>query len=999
MGTSGRLRRQFPGPAIAIAHDRVSDSFFRKMLVQLLVSLDVNTSIECWPVVSKAQTQTTEIRDTVHPKFVTEMLTGILRAIGKPCDVKCIHKRTRDDVLWDNALKPWRRSSFWLLLRVALQTSLVVDEDNHQDYKAFMVFFMAHLLRVALQQVASSEVLFLMAAKISRRTLKLGLGDQQPGMQFIDEVVASAHQELSKRWCSIEQNPDPLALRHAWNTARLAFSRDTRLSLLNLQPYMDRIGFRQDLPSDTNKFKPNHPPRIDWTGGCPRLDCLKPGNAYSVRLSLLDLDLWVQKGLDKWLTINLMSSTTCTLLAELIQEYTKTAIGVYAGNPEDTSLMLLTTMDLWVALDKCATHHYPLLLKYEPGFSQSLFNPLLLPKLAQMERLRHIEQYIQQRRETSTYRSSLVFQECNKTESFSVRYFEQSQTLQMLRRDLEIDATNQRTEKKAELERLTNQYRQLIRRSAILAHDNNYTYWDAGRQEYISQHSNSTCQKCQLEREANSLAITVHEWPLPYIELEARSAVFELDIPVALAMWRDITFTLLEDVFSPRTAMASFDSSIYPLRNFDGLRGFVRTKTSRLQLASESKSFVVAHYRSKKISQATRENVCVQNGLHYSIYDTQSKQWTTNLLDRCNVSQVCTFRLPSPGFYNTLQYALNGTTHTSNEALANQADCPRDLNLHEFYAFVTLRSGYRLQWRNIARELTARILNFSHEETYMLIIQASWQAGCRGAKSVRDSHVDLIEEEFGLSLLTALDIALQAVKSNWQGATALRTFVVLAARLLSLSPHIKVHEHCYLFLKAARLVSLQWTRELVQLLHNRQDEEELKMLNMRALEMSLICHSTYDDDPEHFSELLQSNENVAIIIECCIIIHDHCPAITDHLAGNVKALLRRFERSSHMLEVVLRPKVLQYQGGIDLAIQRVWAGYRPGCSWTPEFEPNERLLTSQTSADGGFSSMCVQYNVLDGSLLVNGSSLTRLPQSYELHATYKRIFRDVSESP
>ena len=103
-------------------------------------------------------------------------------------------------------------------------------------------------------------------------------------------------------------------------------------------------------------------------------------------------------------------------------------------------------------------------------------------------------------------------------------------------------------------------------------------------------------------------------------------------------------------------------------------------------------------------------------------------QWTTELLNRCDVRRLCTFQLP-PGSYRTLQYALDGTTHTSNEVFAMQVECPKGLNLHEFYAFAALRSGDRLQWRNIARELVARVLNFSHEETYMLVVQTAWQVG------------------------------------------------------------------------------------------------------------------------------------------------------------------------------------------------------------------------------------------------------------------------------
>ena len=100
MATKGRLKRCFPGPAIAISQERMADPFFREELVQLLTRLDVDTPQEAWLVVSKAQSQFIEVRDTVHPKFITEMLTGILRGIGQPLDVLRIYKRTRDDVLW-----------------------------------------------------------------------------------------------------------------------------------------------------------------------------------------------------------------------------------------------------------------------------------------------------------------------------------------------------------------------------------------------------------------------------------------------------------------------------------------------------------------------------------------------------------------------------------------------------------------------------------------------------------------------------------------------------------------------------------------------------------------------------------------------------------------------------------------------------------------------------------------------------------------------------------
>lgn len=106
VAAKGRLRRYFPGPAITLGHERMAEPSFREALAQLLARLDIDTPIESVPVVSKACSHTPEIRDTVHPKFVTEILTGILRGMGQPADVSRIHKRTHDDVLWKDALKP-----------------------------------------------------------------------------------------------------------------------------------------------------------------------------------------------------------------------------------------------------------------------------------------------------------------------------------------------------------------------------------------------------------------------------------------------------------------------------------------------------------------------------------------------------------------------------------------------------------------------------------------------------------------------------------------------------------------------------------------------------------------------------------------------------------------------------------------------------------------------------------------------------------------------------
>jgi len=253
--------------------------------------------------------------------------------------------------------------------------------------------------------------------------------------------------------------------------------------------------------------------------------------------------------------------------------------------------------------------------------------------------------------------------------------------------------------------------------------------------------------------------------------------------------------------------------------------------------------------------------------------------------------------------------------------------------MHEFYAFGTLRSGHRLQWRNIARELTARILNFNCYEIYALIVQAAWQVGPSCKRQVcQESHADLDEIKFGRSLLLALDDALETIEGNWQGVSAARTFIALATRLLSLSPCEGVREGCFRFLRRARAISLRWTREVGRKLQEVQKEEELRDLNARTLEMALTCHGTFDVDSHHLRDLLERDEDIAVVTECSIIIHDRCPMMLEDRPALISSLVHRYRRLSCVLEPLLRQRILEARNGLDRTIGRLWARYVSGSS-------------------------------------------------------------------
>jgi hypothetical protein len=294
---------------------------------------------------------------------------------------------------------------------------------------------------------------------------------------------------------------------------------------------------------------------------------------------------------------------------------------------------------------------------------------------------------------------------------------------------------------------------------------------------------------------------------------------------------------------------------------------------------------------------------------------------------------------------------------------------------------------------NIARELLCRTLDYGKEEVHLLLLQASWQAGPSAlGQTSRDSHIELEEEDFGQGLLSALESGLTSVESNWQGSVAALTFISLAARLMSVSLHDSVRDRCLEFLQRARHITIEWLQVVTRLLHDSSDEKETTYLTLRALDLGLICHCTFDIDSRKLPLLLSSTENVAILIEAMATVHIHRPVSEEPLSMLRKELLARFRRTSHMLEFHLKKRIIASAEGIDQGFKRLWDGYEAGTPWVAVGSPDDRWLMTNTAASENASSRCVHFNPLTGSFLVECLPFGRLSPEYESHASYQRLF-------
>lgn len=112
-------------------------------------------------------------------RYISELLGGIARALTSDISAMAsstvyVTKRINDHVLWQTGMNPWRRDPRWLVIRVALQTTLSEWKiDDRYGYKTFITFVLSQALEKSIKANLSLDLLHVMNAKIATRIWKL----------------------------------------------------------------------------------------------------------------------------------------------------------------------------------------------------------------------------------------------------------------------------------------------------------------------------------------------------------------------------------------------------------------------------------------------------------------------------------------------------------------------------------------------------------------------------------------------------------------------------------------------------------------------------------------------------------------------------------------------------------------------------------------------------------------------------------------------------------
>ena len=977
-----------------------------KSLCAYLVAMDCTLLPHATPSSKKAGAKHRESREVPDIRYISEILGGIATVLTDDLDTVAsstvyVGKRINDHVLWDSALNPWRRDPQWLLIRVALQTSLKGwDIDERYGYKTFITYVLTRALQKAMEFDFDHDLLFVMNAKIATRVSK-GPSSEYFGFpsDYIMEQSKYCRKLLEDGWQNL-QNIHPQRLSWVIPT-REEIRMAEGFLLMRSRNYLSAVYNRSSiLEKESGRFLPatftaslvkdNLREALSPPAHFPTLPIGADHVDADVWLAVLDVEDWITHGLSHWQE-ETSPELQLSKLAQMITHHDNLTSSL--KNPELFSKVFLVALELWVAFDMAACRITPMLQDYSPELSVESFKPLILPTLRQMQRLHEVEVYLISRHSKAYYKKHSAFRFIQHADSFPARYFSNNGSLRSLWSQIQVDAMRLKDKKILEYKRLNAEYGCLIDESKHLTCE----YVERrGRWNSLIQEHSSFCQKCAILREAQKMTIDIFEWPLPEDNLLSRLVVFELNLPQPFGLWRDITYhlgrnhSLTRPSTNPRPEVVL--KGYTPLLNYYS----PNCPSQHISIASTVKSFHASHYRECKFP-CREEDVIKNHPLHYNLYDIHQEAWVpTTEFPLVDISEQCTMELP-PGPYQKLFWTLGTTDHTANMVIARQSECPVEISYHEWEAYGHLRSGIRLQWLNIVLELVKNTLTFRDPAVHLLFRQAAWQAEKRSNMVYREAHIDLSQESFGKKVVTALVERLACIRDNWQEGWTAATLSIIACRLFSLNNSPIVRRELLIFLESLRETLLQWMDLVLRQKHSQAELtiESAAELRNRVILIAATCRSTFGlDNQEVFTSVFTDHHNVATFIKCAIILHNHVPGKLRNLSSPLRYIVERDIVLSGELAKQIISLTLDNDRGLEDAVRYIWQGFRrdPLLRWR-QIGDHSSWITCSTFVQNGNDQTCyVHLDLLDGSFLVNGKTLGTLPKDIRQHKLYQRVF-------
>ena len=749
--------------------------------------------------------------------------------------------------------------------------------------------------------------------------------------------------------------------------------------------------------------------------------------------SLYDNDLWAKSNCEKlaedifWTMDEIFTS---------FKNYFKLASKTYAGNPELYSGMLLTCYSFLTILDKKACHTCPMIQDHGLDIDIKVLKHLLLPLQDQLTQLNYVESYLKVRFKGQA--PVALLGDPTNPNSLDVRYACSNSTMQSVRKvilqKIEVEKREKIEEVKKEYERYLDLKKQADSKKCDYVSMRKWSKYT--KSCYDEEVHSRNCGKCELTKRADGIKVSLYRCPLPTSENAQHAVMFELYCPNEVRVLRSAVHFFKAEVlnhwaatenqsrrrgiWSDHKDLRCYRSAEYPRSLSEQTTLMSRDDFNYNPNPNHPSVSPEGHRFIDKNFYHVRFGLIGGNGPTLCPLDSSQEDFKRNNKFLEELHRSCTMK--AEGLYTCLQWTVDSSSHSDNEVICRQNECPTDLTLKEFRTFGFARAGSRIQLRNLMAALKSNSLSWSEEAVLSLVCQILWESGDCSASDftknedhesenvseiddcfydciekqrlIRPQHRDLTDEDFIRDALRALDAQLDAVQDNWDKNLSLLCLVTVACRLLEFAGASQNHDVSH-FLFRCREVALIWVEKVKQKI------ESFKVrgvnewqLTEKLVQISLTVACTFHVSVENIEMILKEPSHA----RCWMIAQNN---VSDNVIMNNKtaesmSFTKNLVQKSWLIGLKIHNTLNRVlENNVETIGRFVREQYQhvellesgiEESKWEPV--PHAAPWMKRNLASG--THMCV--NKLTGTFIINNDPVQRLPSDITSHESYQRIF-------
>ena len=882
---------------------------------------------------TKSGKQFKEVRDVSKPTRYSQIKTVLMDA--KSCEIKELFvKKLRDDVIWKSSVVPFRRSGYYMSMKVVLMLLLsreLSKEESLIVYKTILLNVHSSVYEETI--LTTYPIAKELLTKMARRVYKLkNLVDKNLKLDASKdalEVIKMLNQKLSIESERHQSNWEAICNSDVSKSYEVG-SIDFKDLIFNFTPTIHHS------QSNTLNVPPTLPLVFRHTSESffdSKL-LLSAKSSEEIQCVLFDFE--------SWLLIQgsgFIAEGNATHWKVLLESHAK-HLDFCQSDPFCFSRFLLCQLLMVSLLDKCVILSTPMYAEHKPSINPLIIDSLLLQTKKEFEIAFEVQTYFKQRN-NALYDGLL---EGISTNSFPYRYAQANWT-EYISIYMSIQAADQKDEiaKEKEIQKAVQLHDERMYLKATLEHE-----------YYIDRHSgerkHGKCEKCHNGVLARDMKVSILEKRLSYNDMVDKCVLFELNSPQDILYMRDVLFDFNSSIGSINKEV---NQHFGEWRN--RLARYNKGSISVVQPCSSVKAFTTSHYKTLSINTNSRAS-------KYIVNCAFNFKYSVNQVFFCytpNFNLNLGFKLTSA--YSIFQFCLNTTNYSQNSIIAMQYKCPQEMLLREFMAFGNLRSGSKLQWRHLYRFI--RDLNFNDESVVYLIMTSIFKCESNSIKHwIRSAHYDLTQSDFIKELLGLLKNLMTENKDNWKNYNLVIALVFICRRIST----IGYQEECQDIFTLVRTTMDKWQEKLIGMLNK--DPSNTVIVTIIHYSHVIVC-LTFDNSFFNVQFAFLWLKNVVNFNEKQLLNPINIPCVYLNLIRSIGFGLSSFFKT---------------KDGHSALIQFIESHYN-NCTM--------KMINSVDyiyclKAENDF----IVINIVYGTFLVNSAPKGLLPNRILNHPNYKRLF-------